>query len=130
MTEDRLKNNPGSSEGQLNEAVQTAKAVEDELLGLALDPPIDSISHQVQFIIVANANISPSWTPLHFKGPSPGSGSAAGVTKTLTHTLNVAMGTPGSPEVANTLGALQVGTAIGNSLSVSGVSVAVPIVSL
>jgi hypothetical protein len=87
---------------------------------LELDPPLDAIGHQVQFVIVYNASISPSWTLVSFKGPSPGSGSLASATKTLTHTLNIAIGPPGSPDVANTLGALQIGTAIGNQINVNG----------
>jgi hypothetical protein len=111
---------------QLNALLQTTKALQDSLLALELDPPLDAIGHQVQFIIVFNASISPSWTLLHFKGPTPGSGTGASATGTLTHTLNIAMGPPSSADVANTLGALQLGTAIGNSLGTSGVSVPIP----
>jgi hypothetical protein len=105
----------------INAVLQTTKALQDALLALQLDPPIDAIGHQSQFIIVYNANVSPSWTLVNFKGPSPGSGTGASATKTLTHTLNIAMGPPSSPDVANTLGALQIGTTIGNSLGVSGI---------
>lgn len=101
----------------LNAVLQTAKALEDAIQGLQLDPPVDAIAHQVQFIIVYNASASPSWTLLHFKGPSPGSGSLASASATLTHTLNIAIGPPGSADVANTLGALQIGTAVGNAIS-------------
>jgi hypothetical protein len=110
----------------LNETLQTAKAVQDSLLTLQLDPPLDAIGHQVQFMIVANASISPSWTLLHFKGPSPGMGSAASATRSLTHTLNIAMGPPSSADVANTLGALQLGTAIGNSIGTGAISITPP----
>jgi hypothetical protein len=111
---------------KLNTALQTAKALEDSLLGLQLDPPLDAIGGQVQFIIVLNASISPSWTLLHFKGPTPGSGSGASASATLTHTLNIAMGPPSSPDVANTLGALQLGTAIGNSIGTGAISIPPP----
>lgn len=105
---------------ELNPLLQKTKALQDSILGLELDPPLDAIGHQVQFVIASQASVSPSWTLLHFKGPTPGSGSGASVTATLTHTLNIAMGPPSSADVANTLGALQLGTAIGNSLGVSG----------
>jgi len=85
-------------------------------LSVFLDPPIDTISHQVQFIIVWNASASPSWTLLHFKGPSP-SGSLFSVTQTKTHTLNLVLGPPSSPDAQGALNALQIGTAVGNALS-------------
>jgi len=124
--EDRLslRNPPGVfDKTQLNALLQATKSVQDALLALELDPPIDAVGHQVQFVVVYNANISPTWTLVSFKGPTPGSGSLASGTKTLTHTLNIALGPPGSQDVANTLGALQVGTAIGNQLNVNQLSV-------
>jgi hypothetical protein len=116
----KLKGGINTPDGaELNALVQKVKAMEDALLPLQLDPPIDSISHQVQFIIAYSANISPTWTLVRFKGPSPGSGSLAGVTKTLTHTLNIGVGPPGSLDVANTINALQIGTSIGNAIGVN-----------
>ena len=127
LIEDSLKQaTTPEQKKKLNAALQTAKALEDSLLGLQLDPPLDAIGHQVQFIIVFNASVSPSWTLLHFKGPTPGSGSGASATGTLTHTLNIAMGPPSSPDVANTLGALQLGTAIGNSIGTGALSITPP----
>jgi hypothetical protein len=84
---------------------------------------LDTIAHQVQFIIVFNANATPTWTLVKFKGPGPASGSFASVTKTLTHTLTFVMGPPSSPDASSTLNALQIGTAIGNTL---GPGVTVP----
>jgi hypothetical protein len=98
-----------------NQALQWAHAVEDYLLPLELDAPLDVISNQIQFIIVYNASVSPSWTLLHFKGPTTGSSFLSG-TKTLTHTLNISIGPPTSPDQVNSLNALQIGTAVGNAL--------------
>jgi hypothetical protein len=100
--------------------VQWAKSVEDALLQLELDPPIDAISDQIQFVIAFNASASPSWTLLHFKGPAPTSSLISG-TKTLTHTLSVAIGPPSSPDATNTLNALLTSAAITNSLQTTGI---------
>ena len=47
--------------------------LENDALALAVfvDPPIDTLSHQVQFIIVWGASANPGWTLLKFKGPNP-----------------------------------------------------------
>jgi hypothetical protein len=90
-------------------------------LTVFVDPPLDTISHQIQFIIVWNASASPSWTLLHFKGPAP-SGTLFSATKTKTHTLNVVIGPPSSQDSQGALQALQVGTAVGNALGTSGLS--------
>jgi len=98
--------------------LNVASALEQTAIELAvfLDPPLDTISHQVQFIIVWNASASPSWTLLHFKGPSPSSGALFSATKTKTHTLNIVLGPPSSPDAQGALNALQIGTAVGNAL--------------
>jgi hypothetical protein len=108
-----------------NTILQTTKSLQDALLTLEMDPPLDAVGHQVQFLITYTGSISPSWTLVNFKGPSPAMGTGFSATKTLTHTLNIAMGPPGSPDVANTLGALQLGTAIGNSLSTGATSITI-----
>jgi hypothetical protein len=92
-------------------------------LAVFVDPPIDTISHQVQFIIVWNANASPSWTLVNFKGPSPSSGALFSAMKTNTHTLNIVIGPPSSPDTTNALLALQTGTAVGNAIATSGLVV-------
>lgn len=101
----------------------TAKNLEDSAIGAAtfVDPPIDTISHQVQFIIAHNASISPSWTLLHFKGPSPSSGALASLSKTRTHTLNIVMGPPSSEDSRGALAALQISTALLNAGSAATV---------
>jgi hypothetical protein len=60
------------------------------------DPPIDSISHQVQFIVAANVNVTPNWTLVHFKGPGS-SGTFASASRTHTNTLNIVLGSPADP---------------------------------
>lgn len=82
-----------------------------------LDPPIDAISHQVQFILVWNASVNPTWTMLQFKGPSPSSGTFASATDTNTHTLTIVMGEPGSQAASNTRSSLTFGAAIASQLA-------------
>jgi hypothetical protein len=62
---------------------------------LPLDPPIDSLAHQIQFVVMLTGNVTPTWTLVHFKGPG-GTGSFASATDTRTHTLNIALGGPGT----------------------------------
>jgi hypothetical protein len=78
------------------------------------DSPIDSIGHQVQFLVVATGNVTPSWTLVNFKGPGA-SGNFASLTDTRTHTLNIAMGAPAgavnaSPEQERMLNNLHLDT--------------------
>lgn len=92
-------------------------------LSVFVDPPVDTLSHQAQFIIATNASASPSWTLLRFKGPSPTTGSLVSLTKTRTHTLNLVIGPPGSSDAQGALVALQTGTALTNALSTSPISI-------
>ena len=110
---------------QTPEATKVIAALEKVALALAVfvDPPIDTMSHQVQFIIVWNANASPSWTLVNFKGPNPTSGSLFSATKTQTHTLNITIGPPSSQDSLSALSALQIGTAVGNALTTGAVTV-------
>jgi len=107
-----------------NETKRTRDALEDTAIALSVfvDPPVDTLSHQAQFIIATNASASPSWTLLRFKGPSPGSGSLVSLTKTKTHTLTLVIGPPGSSDAAGALLALQTGTALTNALNTSSIS--------
>jgi hypothetical protein len=92
-------------------------------LAVFVDPPIDTLSHQAQFIIVWNASASPGWTLLRFKGPNPSAGALASVTRTKTHTLNLVIGPPGSSDANGALQALQNGTAFTNALNTSSVAI-------
>jgi hypothetical protein len=57
------------------------------------DPPIDAISHQVQFIVVLSGSISPNWTLTRFRGPTV-SGNLAAASRSRTHTLGVVLASP------------------------------------
>jgi hypothetical protein len=57
------------------------------------NPPIDSIAHQVSFAVALSANATPNWTLVHFKGPGTANTFAA-ASRTFTHTLSIAMGSP------------------------------------
>ena len=72
----------------------TAKADVDTIrAALPRDPPIDSLSHSVQFIVAVSGSVAPSWTLVHFKGPGAG-GNLAAASHSSTHTLNISMGSP------------------------------------
>jgi len=109
---------------EIEEAIRTLQEGKSELeLVLAnLDPPIDSISHQVQFVLSFNANASPGWSLVRFKGPSPNNGLLSGSHQN-THTLTIVMGASPS-DVSNKLNALQIGTNIGNALNSTTIRVA------
>jgi hypothetical protein len=77
----------------------------------SLDAPIESISHQVEFLVVLTGNVSPSWTLVRFKGPAT-NGSLVSATSTRTHTLSIVIGDPGSPQAQNVRNANAIGTAI------------------
>jgi len=55
------------------------------------DPPIDSISHQVTFIVTYGANIAPNWSLAAFKGPGV-NGNLASASGTRTHLLTMSIG--------------------------------------
>jgi hypothetical protein len=57
------------------------------------DPPIDALSHQVQFIVVLSGNVSPQWTLARFRGPT-NTGTLAAASRTRIHTLGVVIASP------------------------------------
>jgi hypothetical protein len=57
------------------------------------DPPIDSLSHALNFIVTVGAGISPNWALVHWKGPAT-LGNLVAFSGMRTHTLNIAMGSP------------------------------------
>lgn len=57
------------------------------------DPPIDSLSHAVNFIVTIGGGLSPNWALLHWKGPAT-LGNLVSASAIRTHTLNIAMGSP------------------------------------
>jgi hypothetical protein len=60
---------------------------------LPLDPPIDSLSHSVKFVVAMTGSLSPNWVLVNFRGPTA-SGSLLSGSHTRTHTLSIAMGSP------------------------------------
>lgn len=68
-------------------SVMLAAALPDQI-----DPPVDSILHSVNFVITYGANISPNWTLLQWRGPSPANGSLAGTTGIKTNTMVLSLG--------------------------------------
>lgn len=81
------------------------------------DPPIDAISHQVNFVVAWNGSLNPSWTLVNFKGPTPTSGNFASLSKSNTHNLTIVMGQPGSAAVANSRSSLTFSAAFANQLA-------------
>ena len=75
-------------QAQAEAATILPKALPDQV-----DPPINSVSHSLQFVVTYGAGISPSWSLLQWKGPG-GSGNTPlfGASGTRTHTLNLALG--------------------------------------
>jgi hypothetical protein len=102
----------------LTKCLQDLQATLNALQPAPLDPPIDSISHQIIFIVTASTSITPSWTLVHFKGPVSGSGNLAGISETDTHTLTISMGPAGSPDVTAQKNSLAISAGIANALRV------------
>jgi hypothetical protein len=57
-----------------------------------INDPLDTISHQIQFIVTWNANATPSWTLVNIKGPAPSAGSFLSAQRQSTHQLLITMG--------------------------------------
>jgi hypothetical protein len=70
---------------------KTKKDVDDIIGLLPRDPPIDSLSHSVRFVVAVSGSLSPNWALVNFKGPTT-SGSLLSGAHTRTHTLSIAMG--------------------------------------
>lgn len=84
----------GAAEAKIKSVLDPiATVLKSAIANLPPNPPIDSISHQVQFIVTWSANGAPNWTLVHFHGPETGS-SLFSASRGFTHTLNIAMGSP------------------------------------
>jgi hypothetical protein len=105
------------------QVLETARQELKASLG-SFDPPIDSISHQVQFIVSWSGSATPNWSLVSFKGPGPASGAFLAGSHSDTHTLTIVMGSPGA--TGSILNAPQIGTSIGNTLSTTTVRVTAP----
>jgi hypothetical protein len=79
------------AKAKLSAAAKTITAAEG-----ALPPngPIDSIAHQVSFVVSLSGNATPSWTLVHFKGPGSTNAGLVSASQAITHTLNISMGSP------------------------------------
>jgi hypothetical protein len=82
------------------------------------NPPIDALSHQVQFLVAWNASLNPTWSLVNVKGPSPASGSLFSGTQTNTHTLTIVLGPPSSPAVTTQRTSLANAAMFSNFLSI------------
>jgi hypothetical protein len=95
------------------------------------NPPIDSIAHQVSFVVTLSGSVTPNWTLVHFKGPGTGNTFAAAA-RAFTHTLSIAMGSPSaseanvSPEQIRQLNNLHQDSAFRNSLLLQSTVVGAP----
>jgi hypothetical protein len=110
----KLLNFPQNPETKDVYAVLNTAKQELKVALAAFDPPIDSISHQVQFVLSWNASASPSWSLVRFKGPT-GTGAFASASRSDTHTLSIVMGTPG-PSTDSKIAAIQIGNSITSTL--------------
>jgi hypothetical protein len=58
------------------------------------NPPVDTTSQSVDFVVTASANASPSWSLINLKGPG-NAGNLFSINGIRTHTLDIAIGPPG-----------------------------------
>jgi len=96
-TEPTLKDKIVALHAEATEAggkIDAAKTeVEAIIKDLPRDPPIDSLSHSVKFVVAVSGSVSPNWVLVHFRGPSTSSNLLSGA-HTRTHTLSISMGSP------------------------------------
>lgn len=57
------------------------------------DPPLDSISHRVQFIVALSGSLSSNWTLIKFRGPTQWA-TLALASRIRTHALGIVMASP------------------------------------
>jgi hypothetical protein len=63
-----------------------------------LNDPLDTISHQVQFIVAWTGNITPAWSLFNIRGPNPASGAFITGQHITTHQLAITMGPTGTSQ--------------------------------
>ncbi len=76
----------------IDDNAAAALKIASPILKLKVDPPLDSLLHSVEFLVTYGATVSPGWTLLAWKGPSPASGSAASASGQRVNILNMALG--------------------------------------
>lgn len=79
-----------------------------------LNDPLDTISHQIQFIVTWNASATPSWSLVNVKGPGPATGTFLSAQRQTTHQLLITMG-PVKSEIASVRSFQQFGAALRSS---------------
>jgi hypothetical protein len=75
----------------------TAKIANEAWAAMPQNTPLDSVAHTIKFTAVANANVTPNWSLVRFKGPGLGNTPFANATRTRYHTLDIVLGSPGTP---------------------------------
>jgi hypothetical protein len=79
------------------------------------DPPIDNMSHTIQFIVSLNANATPSWNLLRIKsGTSP---ALASISHSNTQTLSMVFAAPGEGKASNATQSKLLGLGIQSDLN-------------
>jgi hypothetical protein len=100
----------------IDDTVKVLQTTKNNLKGMAadFDPPIDTLSHQVQFVLTLTGSATPTWTLARFKGPGPASGGLLSGVQTNTHTLTIVLGS-NQIAVNQKTNAFSIGTAINNA---------------
>jgi hypothetical protein len=89
-----IKKEAKEAAGRTTEASKDVERIVDTL---PRDPPIDSLAHSVRFVVAVSGNLSPNWVLARFRGPTAG-GSLLSGSHTRTHTLSIALGSPGEQQ--------------------------------
>jgi len=110
-----------SAKAKMTAATATATSA---LAALPTNGPIDSIAHQVSFVVTWSGNATPSWTLVRFKGPGTSNNGLLSASRAFTHTLNISMGSPSdtgigkvSPEQLRQLNNLHQDSAFRNAIT-------------
>ena len=75
-------------------------------------PPIEVISHQVNFVVAASGSASPNWNLVRFRGPTTGAPTMLSGTRTRTHGLVITIGPPASEAAKNSRSAASISSAL------------------
>jgi hypothetical protein len=78
---------------QISKAKEIAGAAWDLL---PRDPPIDSITHTVKFVVSGGGSVTPTWSLVRFRGPAQGN-PLLGASRVHTNQLDVVLGQPAMP---------------------------------
>jgi len=99
QTATQIRANVGAAQADIKQLKPFAEAIEGNAATLrVVDPPISNIGQSVQFVLVYDGNVTPTWTFVSFKGPSSPLFNAQG---TRTHMLSITIG-PTQPGTTST----------------------------